>query len=123
MQEIVVYIIVALAAAYVLALGGIFASWATGSAAALAAAGPATVICHSDAGGPAPAQHHDRGTVCIDSCCAGCVLLTATLPPPPLKAIGAPQSAARPLAAMPVIAIPAGTSTRSHQSRAPPLRA
>jgi len=114
---------IALVAAYALALGGIFASWAAGSAAALAAAGPAAVICHSEAGAPAPGQNGDSGAVCVASCCVGCVLLTAALPPPPVKAIGAPQSAARPLAATPVRAVAAGHSTRSHQSRAPPLRA
>src|SRR5690348_14477313 len=115
---------IALAAAYALALGGIFASWAAGSAAALAAAGPDAVICHSDAGGDAaPGQNDGSGHVCVDSCCVGCVLLTAALPPPPIKAIGAPQSAARPPAATPALAVPAGHFTRSHQSRAPPLRA
>jgi hypothetical protein len=114
--------VIALAAAYALALGGLFASWAAGSAAALATAGPGTVTCHSDAGEPAPAQNDGSGHVCLDSCCVGCVLLTAALPPPPLKAIGAPQSAAPPLAATPAPAAPAGHSARSHQSRAPPLR-
>jgi len=115
--------VIALAAAYALALGGIFASWAAGSAAALAAAGSAAVICHSDAGAPAPGQNDDSGNACVASCCVGCVLLTAALPPPPLKTIGAPQTATRPLAATPALAVPAAHSTRSHQSRAPPLRA
>jgi hypothetical protein len=116
--------VIALVAAYALALGGLFAGLAAGSAAALAAAGPAAVICHSESGSaPAPSQNNDSGHVCVDSCCVGCVLLTAALPPPPVKAIGAPQSAARPLAVTAALAIPTGNSTRSHQSRAPPLRA
>jgi hypothetical protein len=117
--------VIALTAAYALALGGLLASWAAGSAAALAAAAPATVICHSDGTGEAaPSQNHDgSGHVCVDSCCVGCVLLTAALPPPPIKAIGAPQSAVRPLAPTPALAVSAGNSARSHQSRAPPLRA
>jgi hypothetical protein len=116
--------VIALVAAYALALGGLVASWAAGSAAALAAAAPATVTCHSDgAGAPMPAQNDGSGHVCVDACCVGCMTLTAALPPPPLKAIGAPQSAARPLAATPAPAIAAATCTRTHQSRAPPLRA
>lgn len=115
--------VIALAAAYALALGAVIASWAAGSAAAVAAAGPATVICHSDtSGGPVPSQNDGSGRVCVDSCCVGCVLLTAALPPPPVKAIGVPQSAARPLAATPGVGIRAWSSTRAHQSRAPPLR-
>jgi len=115
---------IALVAAYALALGGLLASWAAGGAAALATAGPATVICHNEgAGEPAPSQNDGSGHVCVDSCCVGCVLLTAALPPPPIKAIGAPQSAVRPLAPTPALAVSARNSARSHQSRAPPLRA
>lgn len=116
--------IVALAAAYAIALGGLFASLSAASIAAAAATGAGTITCHSDAGGaPSPAQNDKSGGVCIDSCCVGCVMLMAALPPPPLKAIGAPQSAARALPAPAVAALPAGSSTRSHQSRAPPIRA
>ena len=116
--------VIALAAAYALALGGLAASWAAGSAAALAAGAPATVTCHSDAaGGPALPQNGGGGHVCVDSCCVGCVLLMAALPPPPIKAIGAPQAAARPPAATPSRAVPGDYANRSHQSRAPPLRA
>jgi hypothetical protein len=115
---------IALAAAYALALGALFASWAVSNTAALSAAGLAAVICHNDgAGEPAPGQNHDSDTVCVDSCCVGCVLLMATLPPPPVKAIGVPQSAARPLPPTPARAVSAGSSTRSHQSRAPPQTA
>lgn len=116
--------IIALAAAYALALGAVIASWAAGSAAAaLTATGPATVICHHDtASGPAPSQNDGSGHVCVDSCCVGCVLLTAALPPPPVKALVAPQSAARPMVATPGLGVGAASSTRAHQSRAPPLR-
>jgi hypothetical protein len=107
--------IIALATAYALVLGGLIATWAAGSAAALTAAGQLTVICHSDPSGEAaPSQNHDSGHVCVDSCCVGCLLLTAALPPPPVKAIGAPQSAARPLAQRPILIVRAGNSTRSH---------
>jgi hypothetical protein len=112
---------IALAAAYALAIGAVLASWAAGSAAALAATAPAAVICHNDAGEPVPSQNHDSDTVCVASCCVGCVLLTAALPAPPVKPIGAPQSIARLLAQTPATAASDGTSSRSHQSRAPPL--
>jgi hypothetical protein len=115
--------IIALAAAYAIALGGLFASFAAASAAAAAATVPGTITCHSDAAGtPSPAQN-DKSGVCIDSCCIGCVMLMAALPPPPIKAIGAPQSVAQPLAPAAAVAGPAATSIASHQSRAPPHRA
>jgi hypothetical protein len=115
--------IVALAAAYVIALGGLFASVAAAGAAAAAVTGSGTVTCHSETtGDPSPIQNHKSGSVCIDCCCVGCVMLMAALPPP-VKANGAPQSAARPLAWPSVAAAPATTSSRSHQSRAPPQTA
>jgi hypothetical protein len=115
--------IVALAAAYVIALGGLFASLASANIAA-AALGSSPITCHGNpAGAPSPAQNDNNGGACIDCCCLGCAMLMATLPPPPIKAIGAPQSAAR-LLALPALAVlPAASPTRSHQSRAPPLRA
>ncbi len=116
--------IVALVAAYAIALGGLFANLAAASAAATAATGSGTVTCHShSAAEPSPTQNDNNASICIDCCCVGCLMLMAALPPPPLKAAGAPQSAATRLALPPVAAVPAGNSTRSHQSRAPPLRA
>jgi hypothetical protein len=116
--------IVALVAAYAIALGGLFASVAAASAAANAAIGSGTITCHSDAAGQgAPAPNDKSGGLCIDSCCVGCAMLLAALPPPPIKAIGAPQSAARILAPLPAVATPLGHTSASHRSRAPPIRA
>ncbi len=115
--------IVALVAAYVIALGGLFANLAAANAAAAAATGSGTVTCHShSAAEPSPTRNDNNGSVCIDCCCVGCLMLLAALPPP-LKAAGAPQSAAARLALPPIAAVPAGNSTRSHQSRAPPRQA
>jgi hypothetical protein len=116
--------IVALAAAYAIALGGVFASLATAGAAAAAATGSITITCHNDAGdASSPSQNDKGGSLCVDSCCVGCVMLMAALPPPPIKAIGAPQSAATLLPLPSIAVLPAASWTRSHQSRAPPLRA
>lgn len=115
--------IIAIAAAYVIAIGGLFAS-RVGADMAAAAIGSGTITCHSDAGdAPSPAQNDKNGSACIDSCCHGCAMLMAALPAPPIKAIGAPQSAARLLALPALAVVPAASPTRSHQSRAPPLRA
>jgi hypothetical protein len=118
--------IVALVAAYAIAVGGLFASLTAANIAAAAATGSGTITCHHvDAGAPspAPAQNDNDGSACIDCCCLGCVMLMAALPAPPLETIGVPQSAAR-LPALPSLAVvPAADSTRAHQSRAPPLYA
>lgn len=115
--------IIALAAAYVIALGGLFAS-RVGADMAAAAIGSGTITCHSDAAGaPSPAHNDKNGNACIDCCCVGCAMLMAALPPPPIKAIGAPQSVARLLALPALAVVPAASPTRSHQSRAPPLPA
>jgi hypothetical protein len=117
--------IVALAAAYVIALGGLFASRVGADMAAAAiGSGSSPITCHGDAAGtPSPAQNDKNGNACIDCCCVGCAMLMAALPAPPIKAIGAPQSAARLLALPALAAVPGASPTRSHQSRAPPLRA
>ncbi len=115
--------IVALVAAYAIVLGGLFASLAAASAEATAAAGSGAITCHNRAAAPSPAQNDNNGGTCIDCCCVGCVMLMAALPAPPIKAIGAPQSAAVLLALPSVAVVPAASAAKSHQSRAPPLRA
>jgi hypothetical protein len=113
---------VALIAAYAIALSSLFASFATARAAAEAAAVPGGVICHTDViGRQAPTS--DQGKVCVDDCCVGCLILTAALPPPPTKVIDRPQSASQVLPPPEITVLAAGTFTKSHRSRAPPLTA
>jgi hypothetical protein len=114
--------ILALAAAYAIALSGIIANFATARAAAAESGAPGAVTCHTEiAGDPTPAGGQDDGKACTDSCCIGCLKLTAALPPPPTKAVGVPQSPGQILPMRAVTGSVFSPQTKSHQSRAPPL--
>jgi hypothetical protein len=116
--------VIALAAAYAIALSSLLASFGAARAAAEAAAAiPGGVICHAlnaDEQAPLPASGQTNGGRCADNCCVGCLMLLAALPPPPTKVVGVPQSAGRLLALPAIVVATARPETTSHQSRAPP---
>ena len=115
--------IVALAAAYAIALSSLIASFGAASAAAAAAA-PNGIICHTlVAGDEAPSSGDTNAKHCIDNCCIGCLMLMAAVPPPPAKITGAPLSASQPVAPPQIIVLVGGLQTKDHRSRAPPLAA
>jgi hypothetical protein len=115
--------IVALAAAYAIALASLIASFGAASAAAAAAA-PNGIICHTlVAGDEAPASGDTNNKHCIDNCCIGCLMLMAAVPPSPAKIVLAPLSASQSLAPPQNIALAGGLKTKDHRSRAPPLAA
>jgi hypothetical protein len=112
--------IVALAAAYAIALSSLIASFGAASAAA-AAAGPTGIICHTlVAGDEAPASGDTNSKHCIDDCCIGCLMLMAAVPPPPAKIFRAPLSASQSIAPPQNIVLVGGLETKDHRSRAPP---
>jgi hypothetical protein len=112
--------IVALAAAYAIALSSLIASFGAASAAA-AAAGPTGTICHTlVAGDEAPASGDTNSKHCADNCCIGCLMLMAAVPPPSAKIIGAPLSASQSIAPPRNIVLVGGLETKDHRSRAPP---
>jgi hypothetical protein len=118
--------IIALVAAYAIALSSLLASFTAARAAGEDAAVPAGVICHTLVIGqqaPSPSGDQTNGKLCVDNCCVGCLMLMAALPPPPLTVTGAPQSAGKVLQPPTVAGLAAGPGTKSHRSRAPPLTA
>jgi hypothetical protein len=118
--------IVALAAAYAIALSSLIASFASASAAAEAATDPdGIIICHTVVVGdetPSPADQ-TNSKHCVDNCCIGCLMLMAAVPPPPAKFSGAPLSASQPIAPPQNIVLSGVLQTKDHRSRAPPLAA
>jgi hypothetical protein len=115
--------IVALAAAYAIALSSLIASFGAASAAAAAAA-PNGIICHTlVAGDEAPSSGDTNTKHCIDNCCIGCLMLMAAVPPPPAKITGAPLAASQSIAPPQNIVLVGGLATKDHRSRAPPLAA
>jgi hypothetical protein len=115
--------IVALAAAYAIALASLIASFGAASA-AVAAAAPNGIICHTlVAGDEAPSSGDTNTKHCIDNCCIGCLMLMAAVPPPPAKITGAPPAASQSIAPPQTIVLVGGLQSKDHRSRAPPLAA
>jgi hypothetical protein len=116
--------IVALAAAYAIALSSLIASFTSASAAAEAAAAPdGIIICHTIVAGnetPSPADQ-TNSKHCVDNCCVGCLVLMAAVPPPAAKIVRAPLSASQSIAPPQNIVLVGGLQTKDHRSRAPPL--
>ena len=116
--------IVALAAAYAIALSSLIASFASASAAAEAATAPdGIIICHTVVVGdetPSPADQ-TNSKHCVDNCCIGCLILMAAVPPPAAKIVRAPLSASQPIAPPQNIVLGGSLKTKDHRSRAPPL--
>lgn len=111
--------LIALAAAYAIALSSLIVSFGVTRA---AVAQPGTITCHSVTAGTAqPSGTQPDGTVCDTSCCTGCLMLVAALPPPPDQVGEVPSSSGRPLPLAAVVAAGPATHTTSHRSRAPPL--
>ncbi len=118
--------VIALAAAYAIALSSLIASFGAARAAADMAAHPGGVICHSVAAGkhaPASGKTSNNKT-CADSCCAGCLMLMAALPPPPANAAAVHRYRQRVRSSAGDRRLsPAQPDAKSHRSRAPPSAA
>jgi hypothetical protein len=116
--------LVALVAAYAIALSSLIASFGAARAAAAAADTPGGIICHSlDAGQHAPADGQTDRNICSADCCVGCLLLVAALPPPPVNAVAVARSSAPVFAAPTIRGLTGRPEAKSHRSRAPPQAA
>jgi hypothetical protein len=115
--------LIALAAAYAIALAGLVGSFNVARAAAAESGGPAAPICHTLAGNQAaPSSGESNGKICTECCCAGCLMFVAALPPPADGVAAIAASGSR----LPVPAsagLAAFQHDKSHRSRAPPLTA
>jgi hypothetical protein len=116
--------VVALAAAYLIALAGLLASFGTASAAAADITNSSGFLCHTAAGGPSsPADDQSNNKICAECCGIGCLMLTAALPPPPANAAPFAQASSHALPALAAARLGAAPVTKSHRSRAPPYGA
>jgi hypothetical protein len=110
--------IVALAAAYVIALSGLMASLAGAQAAAEAIHPSEGILCHSSAAGQqGPASDRSDGKICFD-CCIGCLVTAAAVPPQSLAV--APPFSHR-IAILTRLLLVAGAEFNSYRSRGPPI--
>jgi hypothetical protein len=118
--------VIALVAAYAIALASLISGLGSAQAASQAASQAAAdggngVICHSDVAGPGPATGSDdsKGAICF-KCCIGCMTSLATVIPPAVAAAGPPQLAFKRLD-LPALSIRvAEAKSKAHRSRGPP---
>jgi hypothetical protein len=110
--------VIALVAAYALALASLVAGFGAAQAAAEAVDGAGGVICHSDlAEGPGTGSHESNSAICLKSC-LGCMTSLATVIPPTVAAAG--QLSFKRLD-LPARVVPiAGAKFNAHRSRGPP---
>ena len=115
--------VIALAAAYAIALSSLIASFGTALAAAEAAAVPGGIICHTLGGQQTPSPADSNGKMCTDCCCVGCMMPLAAVPPAPASAAPLLQASSHRIAAPAIAALDGGREAKYHRSRAPPLTA
>jgi hypothetical protein len=113
--------IIALAAAYAIALAGLIASFAAAQAAAEAINQLDGVLCHSSAavGQPAPPADESNSKICVESCCIGCLAMAAAVPPRVLAA-AVPHSLSQRFAPLKRFILIGSVDFNAHRSRGPP---
>jgi hypothetical protein len=114
--------VVALVAAYAIALSSLLASGVAARAVAELVAQSGGILCHTDeAGQAAPASDKDNNRVCADYCCVGCLMAAVSLPQPRIIVLGTLSSQV--VAPLAMIVVAGSPSAKSHRSRAPPRAA
>jgi hypothetical protein len=113
--------IVALAAAYAIALASLIANFGAAQAAADAIAQPDNVICHSVvADQPTPSPDGTANAICADCCCIGCITSIPVAVAPSAPPVVLPQVLVAELGPLThSVSLPAATS-KAHRSRGPP---
>ncbi|MFZ1151098.1 MAG: hypothetical protein WAR76_15400 [Xanthobacteraceae bacterium] len=113
--------VIALVAAYAIALASLVANFGAARAAADAIAQPDSAICHSVvADQPAPSPDGTGNAICADCCCIGCMTSLATVIPPTVAAAGPPQLSFKRLDLPARVVRIAGAKFNAHRSRGPP---
>jgi hypothetical protein len=111
--------VVALAAAYAIALSGLIASFGAAQVAAEALTQPGGVLCHSSgADQPATSPDGNKPKICVDDCCVGCLAMPGTLPPPTV--VARLQSSTERVATLTSFTLVRTADSHYHRSRAPP---
>jgi hypothetical protein len=113
--------VIALGAAYAIALAGLVANFGAAQAAADAIARPDSAICHSVvADQPAPSPDGTGNAICADCCCIGCITSIPVAVAPSAPALAIPQVLVAGLDPLThSFSLPAANS-KAHRSRGPP---
>jgi hypothetical protein len=116
--------LVALVAAYAIALSSLLASGVAARAAAELVAQSGGILCHTDEAGQAvPASDKDNNTICTDCRCVGCLTLMAGISLPQARIIVVGKLSSQVIASLATSVVAGSPSAKSHQSRAPPREA
>jgi hypothetical protein len=112
--------LIALAAAYAIALASLVATFTAARAAAEAVDQPQAVLCHNGgAEQPAPAPDETTGKICIAACCNGCLTMAVAIEPPVAAAI-VPHALSQRLAPLMRFVLVGDVEYYSHSPRGPP---
>jgi hypothetical protein len=113
--------IIALVAAYAIALASLIAGFSAAEATAAALDGGAGIICHSDqgAGGSPTGSHDSNAAICLKSC-VGCMASLGMVIPPTLAAAGLRMLSFKRLDLPAFSLLRAGARSNAHRSRGPP---
>ena len=113
--------LIALVAAYAIALASLAAGFGAAQAAVQALDGGYGVICHSEGTGDPPTGSQDsNGAICLKSC-IGCISALATVLPPTVAPAGPPQLSFKRLNPPAPVVTLAGAKANANRSRGPPL--
>jgi hypothetical protein len=116
--------VVALAAAYAIALSSLLASGVAARAAAELVAQSSGSLCHTDvAGQPAPATDKSNNTICADCRCVGCLTLMAGTSLPQPRIIAVRKLSSHVISLLATSLVTGRPCAKSYQSRAPPHEA
>ena len=112
--------LIALAAAYAIALASLIVSFGAARPRGGAAA-PRHYLPYRAAGQPRPrATQYNK--LCVECCGAGCLMLMAALPPPPRAAVAMPRATSGVVYRFAsAVFVGSPPETKAHRSRAPPL--
>lgn len=112
--------IVALVAAYAIAIASLIANFGAARAAADAIVQPDNVICHTVvADQPVPSPDGTGNAICADCCCIGCLAMAAAVAPP-FVAAATPHTLSRRLTPLTDFGRITGVQSNAHRSRGPP---
>lgn len=112
--------VIALVAAYAMALTNLLATFAAAQAAAEAATVVDPALCHSSVGQPAPLSNESGGNICPD-CCIGCLgSASSGAPPPASSVVTVPETSFTRLQPLTRVAVVPVAHSSAHRSRGPP---
>jgi hypothetical protein len=110
--------VIALVAAYAIALAGLIAAFGAAQAAAEALNQPGGIICHSIVEQP-PVSDKSDGKTCVD-CCVGCVTTASVALQPTAPAATVPEISGKRLGPLARSSSVRTVATNAHRSRGPP---